>query len=114
MKSFDSLKKFILETLRRRKLHIQTGSLYASSGAVATFLRELLNEQNMSRDEFAIALDMEPELADAILDGVLPASEFNDELIDELVGLLDCSPHQLKKLLQEKPDGEDYSPKRHE
>ena len=53
----------------------------------------------MSRDEFSVALDMEPELTDAILDGLLPASEFGMELIDEIAELLDCNPHQITRLL---------------
>ena len=99
MRPFNTLRRFILEAVKKRRLQPQMRSRYASTEAVAVFLNEMLKKRNLSRVDFAVALDMEQELADAILDGILPASEFNEDLIAEIAGLLECKPHQLRQLL---------------
>jgi hypothetical protein len=67
------------------------------------FIQEKLTEHNLSREAFASALDMEQELADSILDGVLPVSEYNDDLLQEIAAVISSSLARLIEILRANP-----------
>jgi hypothetical protein len=68
------------------------------------FIQEKLTEHNLSREAFASALDMEQELADSILDGVLPVSEYNDDLLQEIAAVISSTLPRLKEILRASPE----------
>lgn len=97
--SFDALKKLLLQAVKQKGLQVRRRPRQIRSHKIASFLRNLLQEREISREKLSTELDMELELVDAILDGILPPSEFNDDLLDELASVLQCSSAELKKLL---------------
>ena len=64
------------------------------------YLQKCLKRREMSRVAFAQSLDMETELADAILDGVLPDSELHADLLHEMAEAVDCEYERLVQALK--------------
>lgn len=85
---FDQVRKKVLEEVRNRKTQPAPESPNGRAKALGLFVTECLHNRKMSRKDFAEALQMEPELADAILDGVLPESELNNDLLAEISDVL--------------------------
>ena len=71
---------------------------------LAAFIRAKLEELHMSNQTFAQRLDMDQELADSIINGVLPSSEISDELLTEIAAALGCNKAGLLLLLAIDPD----------
>jgi hypothetical protein len=63
------------------------------------FLRACLSNLKRSSTDFARALDIEQELADAILEGLLPVSEIDDEFLAEIAAAVDYEPGVLRALV---------------
>jgi hypothetical protein len=74
------------------------------------FIQEKLIKHNLSREDFASALDMEQELADSILDGVLPVSEYNDDLLEEIAAVISSTLPRLKEILRANPETDESDP----
>jgi hypothetical protein len=64
------------------------------------FLDECVTNLGLSRAEFARQLGIEPELADAILDGLLPESEIGDELLVEIASVVRYEPDLFRIMLE--------------
>jgi hypothetical protein len=75
----------------------------ASSGSQTKVLGELLDAalatSGRSRADFARHLRMEPVLADAILDGLLPAPEIDDETLVDMARFVNLEPNLLRLAL---------------
>jgi hypothetical protein len=59
-----------------------------------------LVRRRISDAEFATRLNLEPELADAILEGILPQAEMDDELLAEIAGLLNYELGVLRAIMK--------------
>jgi hypothetical protein len=94
--SLRKLRKNVLAELDRLSSdqEAQRGSRY--SPALGPFLLASLANLGLSRADFARSLDMEQELADAILDGILPEPEIGDELLVEISRVVKHDPNVLR------------------
>jgi len=101
-KNYDKTKKAVLQAVKERAEQTRPALLIKPKGAkaVGLFLQNCLSQREMSRVTFAQSLDMETELADAILDGVLPESELHAELLEELAEAVGCEPVYLNRVLK--------------
>jgi hypothetical protein len=66
---------------------------------LGAFLQACLTNQGRSSADFARALDADQELADAILEGLLPASQMDDELLVEIARAVEYEPNVLRAML---------------
>lgn len=96
--AFEKLRKQVLTEVQRERARQQDGEIDHAQ-LLGTFLQTCLDNLGYSRDDFAQRLDVEPEFADALLDGLLPVSEMNDLLLQEIAGAIDYEPNLLKILL---------------
>jgi hypothetical protein len=101
-KNYDKTKKAVLQAVKERAEQTRPARLIMPKGAKALgqFLQNCLTEHEMSRVTFAQSLDMETELADAILDGILPESELHFELLEELAEATGCDAAHLQRVLK--------------
>ena len=107
MSSHDALRKRIAEALEeQRNRGGRNPSEKKRTRALGLFLSECLQQVELSREEFADALTMEQALADAILDGMLPVSELDDDLLRQISRVVCCNPQVLSTILAEAPDAE--------
>jgi hypothetical protein len=100
--NYDATKKVVLNAVRNRAEQTKPSQPKLRNGAklLGEYLQNCLKERGMGRVAFAQSLDMEPELADAILDGVLPESELHTELLGELADVLGCDHEHLAHILK--------------
>jgi hypothetical protein len=100
MSSYDALRKRIAEALEEKgRLSSLGPSEEKRARALGLFLGECLQHIGLSREEFAGALAMEQELAEAILDGVLPVSELDDDLLQQISLVIGCNLELLRTIL---------------
>jgi hypothetical protein len=98
----EQTKQAVLSAVRERAEQTKPMQLKINNGpkALGQYLQKCLNRREMSRVTFAQSLDMETELADAILDGVLPDSELQSDLLHELAEAVDCEYDRLVQALK--------------
>jgi plasmid maintenance system antidote protein VapI len=94
--SFEKLRKIVFSELEKQKARPAAGQ---SAVRLGVFLDECLANMGLSRTEFARQLGVEHELADAILDGLLPESEIGDELLVEIAGVVKYEPDLFRVML---------------
>jgi hypothetical protein len=99
MNSKDRLRKKILAEVEKQLKQGPTLPEQKRARALGLFLIQCLRDLNLSRDDFARALDMERELADAILDGVLPVSEIDQTLLESIASIIGCRLDLLQTFL---------------
>ena len=99
MNSNDRLRKKILAEVEKQLKQGPTFPEQKRARALGLFLIQCLRDLNLSRDDFASALDMERELADAILDGVLPVSEIDRPLLEAIASAIGCRLDLLQTFL---------------
>jgi plasmid maintenance system antidote protein VapI len=87
----------------RRRSHNMKEPTPNKARVLAAFIRARLDELNMSDQAFAQLLDMDQELADSIINGVLPSSEISDELLTEIAAALGCRKADLLHLIETNP-----------
>lgn len=63
------------------------------------FLQVRLHEMKRNRKYLAQALDVEPELVDAILEGTLPLSEIDNGLVEDIARAIKRDAEVLRALL---------------
>ena len=98
----EQTKKAVLTAVRQRAEQTRPTFVKVNNGpkVLGQFLQQCLKHHEMSRVTFAQSLDMETELADAILDGILPASELHAELLEELAEAVGCEYDRLVQALK--------------
>lgn len=98
----EETKKAVLNAVRDHARQTHPNRMRVNNGpkALGLYLQKCLKRRDMSRVAFAQALDMETELADAILDGVLPDSELHPQLLHELAEAADGDYNHLVQLLK--------------
>jgi hypothetical protein len=94
--SFEKLRKIVFSELEKQKARPAAGQPTVRLGV---FLDECLVNLGLSRAEFAQQLGIEHELADAILDDLLPESEIADELLVEIAGVVKYEPNLFRVML---------------
>ena len=93
----DKLRQAVLAETEKQKKRAATNPDYAR--LLGTFLDACLTNLGRTRADFARALDIEPELADAVLDGLLPISEIDDGFLAEIAGAVGYEPNVLRALV---------------
>jgi hypothetical protein len=98
----EETKKAVLTAVRARAEQTRPTQVKINNGPklLGQYLQKCLKRREMSRVAFAQSLDMETELADAILDGVLPDSELHADLLHELAEVVDCEYERLVQALK--------------
>jgi hypothetical protein len=97
-RSSEKMRQIIrAETERQRQTAAHTPSEYA--GLLGAFLRACLSNLGRSPADFAKALDIEQELGDAILEGLLPVSEIDDEFLAEIARAVGHEPATLRAIV---------------
>ena len=98
----EQTKKAVLNAVRERAERTRPTLVKVNNGPklLGQYLQKCLKRREISRVAFAQSLDMETELADAILDGVLPDSELHSELLHELAEAVDCDYDRLVQALK--------------
>jgi plasmid maintenance system antidote protein VapI len=113
--SFEKLQKIVVSELEKQKARPAAGQPAVRLGV---FLDECLANLGLSRAEFARQLGIERELADAILDDLLPESEIGDELLVEIASVVKYEPDLFRIMLGRSVEparhGEDVKMHRHE
>ncbi len=100
--NYEKTKKAVLKAVKERAEQTRPARIKFSTGAkdLGQYLQNCLSQREISRFTFAQSLDMETELADAILDGVLPESELHSELLEELAVATGCEFERLVQVLK--------------
>lgn len=93
----DKLRQRVLEELQRQKR--RAAPPHDRPRLLGAFLEACLNNRGRTPADFARALDIEQELADAILEGILPESELDDEFLVEIARAVDYEPNVLRAML---------------
>jgi hypothetical protein len=99
---YELTKKAVLQAVKERAEQTRPTFIKISTGPkdLGQYLQSCLKRQEMSRVTFAQSLDMETELADAILDGDLPESELHAELLEEVAEATGCEFDRLWQILK--------------
>ena len=95
--SFDQLRQKVLKELQKQRGQPDTPIDRAKF--FGAFVAACLTNLGYSRAYFANALDIEPELADAVLDGLLPESEIDDDFVVEVARVIRYEPSLLRVIL---------------
>lgn len=97
--SFKPLKQFVRQQVRRQQALNTTRPKVTPARLLGMFLETALANRGRSRRYFARALDIEAELAEAILEGTLPASEIDDAFLVEIAQVVKHEPNTLRLFL---------------
>lgn len=82
--SFEALRRAVAaEVNHQRKLRTARDA-QSRAHLLGAFLQMRLDKLGRTREQFARMLDLDPELADGLLDGLLPLSELDDALLAEI------------------------------
>lgn len=102
----ERTKLAVLKAVRERAEQTRPARITNGPKSLGLYLQKCLQSHEMSRVNFAQSLDMEIELVDGILDGILPESELHADLLAELAEAIDCPFETLQGVLKgtvEKP-----------
>ena len=66
---------------------------------LGAFIEAALHNQGISKERFAAKMDVEQELADGLLEGIIPANEIDDDWLFEIAHAIDTQPNILRTLL---------------
>ena len=69
------------------------------SRLMGRFVDAALHSARIGRSDLAEQIDMDPELLDAILDGLLPADEISDPVLIDIAGALHYEANLLRLML---------------
>ncbi len=96
-RSSEKTRQLIRAETEKQRQAAHTPSEYA--GLLGAFLRACLSNLGRSPADFAKDLGVEQELADAILDGLLPVSEIDDEFLVEIARAVSHEPNILRVMV---------------
>jgi hypothetical protein len=96
---YEKLHGAVIAELEKQKARADFGKQSPSSKRLGVFLEECLANLGRSRTEFAQQLGIERELADAILDSLLPESEIDDEFLVEIAKAVKYEPNLFRLML---------------
>ncbi len=97
--SFDKLRRAVFAELRKQQARGDLQARTERAKHFGAFVDACLVNLGRSRADLAKALDIERELADAVLDGLLPESEIDDEFLIEIARVIQYEPNLLRIML---------------
>ncbi len=97
--SSDKIRRVILDEIERQKQRPAIHSPAEHARLLGAFLTACLTNLGRSPADFARALDIDQELADAILEGYFPSSEIDDEFLAEIAHAVEYEPNVLRAML---------------
>ena len=98
--SFEKLRKSVFAELKKQRARADNAGTTADRvQRFGAFLDACLANMGRSRTDLARELDLERELVDAILDGLLPESEIDDDLLVEMAATINYGPNVLRLML---------------
>jgi hypothetical protein len=98
-KAFEELRKQVLTEVQKERTRSQHERTPDHAQILGTFIQASLVNLGVKRAEFAHRLSVEQEFADALLAGLLPASEIDDALIEAIAGAIEHEPNLLRIML---------------
>ncbi len=93
----DKLRQAVLAELQRQQKRAAVN--LDRSRLLGAFLEACLTNLGRTRADFARTLDIEQELADGILDGLLPEAEIDDGFLAEIAAAVGYEPNVLRALV---------------
>jgi hypothetical protein len=97
--SSDHLRRAVFAELEKRRKQAEGISPVEQAKIFGAFIDVALTNLSMSRSVLARELQIEDELADAILDGLLPLSEIDDEFLIDIGRVIQYEPNLLRIML---------------
>jgi hypothetical protein len=97
--SFDRLYKTVRDEVQTQRQIRQARQHMPPARLLGLFVETALTNRGRSRRYFARALDLDMELADAILDGTLPTSEIDDGLLADIAQVIRHDANTLRLIL---------------
>ena len=97
--SSDRMRRVILDEIERQRQRPAAHAPAEHARLLGAFLTACLSNLRRSPADFAGALDIDQELADAILEGYFPASEIDDEFLAEIARAVQYEPNVLRAML---------------
>jgi len=97
--TLDSLRKLVVAEVRKKRQFVEAQGKRNPARMLGAFLEASLNNLKMSREQFAHELDIEPILADGLLNGFLPASEIDDDFLVDIATVIGHEPNTLRIIL---------------
>jgi hypothetical protein len=97
--SLDSLRKAVVTEVRKKRRSAEQQVKHEPAKMVGAFIEACLVGLKISREQFALELDIEPLLADALLSGLIPASELDDDFLVEIAAVIAHEPNTLRIFL---------------
>lgn len=104
--SLDALRRTVLNEVREQRHRRTVAPARRDKGQARTlgmFIEVCLERLGLGDTQFASALDVEPEVAEAILDGDLPESEIDDGLLRDIARVIQHDPNLLRLMLGRQP-----------
>jgi hypothetical protein len=98
-KAFEELRRQVLTEVQKERTRSQHERTPDRAQIFGTFLQASLVNLGSSRAEFARKLNVEPEFADALLAGLLPASEIDETLLGAIAAAIGHEPNLLRIML---------------
>jgi hypothetical protein len=96
-RSSEKMRQFIRAETEKQRRAAYVPSEYAR--LLGAFLQACLSNLGRSRADFANDLGIEQELADGILDGLLPVSDIDDDFLAEIARAVGHEPNILRVML---------------
>lgn len=96
-RSSEKRRQLIRAETEKQRQSAHTPSEYAA--LLGAFLQACLSNLGRSPADFAEALSIEQELADAVLDGLLPVSEIDDEFLNDIARAVGHEPAILRAIV---------------
>jgi hypothetical protein len=97
--SSDKMRRRILDEIERQKKRSAAHSPADHARLLGAFLTACLTNLGRTPADFARVLDIDQELADAILGGYFPVSEIDDEFLAEIARAVQYEPNLLRAML---------------
>src|SRR5258706_4004985 len=66
---------------------------------LGAFIEAALTNQSISKERFAAKMDVEEELVDGLLEGIIPAGEIDDEWLVTIAQVIDTPVNTLRVIL---------------
>jgi hypothetical protein len=97
--TLDGLRKNVVRQVRQQRQIAEQKASLSPAKLLGGLIEASLSHLNLSREQFARELDIEPALADALLAGFLPASEIDDDFLVDIATVIGHEPNTLRIVL---------------
>jgi len=98
----EKIRQALMRQLREQKSQLnRLDSGQAAAKRLAILLSTVCQQKGWSTDDLAHRLNIEPELAGALLKGLLPRSEIDDDFLMDIGHVIGYSLAELRNLLDD-------------